>query len=67
MMANGWYESAAYGSAVNLAEGPGDVGGSLGGGNPSTPRTGTRARDTSQSPRVTNDKESDAMGDEVLP
>ena len=29
-MANGWYESAAYGSAVGPAEGSDDVGGSLG-------------------------------------
>ena len=50
-MANGWYENAAYGSALDPAEGSDDVGGSLGRGNPSTPRNGTRARDSSRSPR----------------
>ena len=40
-MANGWYESAACGSAVDPA----------GGGNPSTPRNGTCARDNTRSPR----------------
>ena len=50
-VANGWYENAAYGSAVDPAEGSDVVGGSLGGGNPSTPRMGARARDISRSPR----------------
>ena len=50
-MANGWYEIAAYGSAVEPLEGSDDVCGSLGRGNPSTPRNGTRARDSSRSPR----------------
>ena len=39
----------AFGTAVH----PADVGGSLGGGNPSTPRNGTRARDNFRSPRET--------------
>ena len=50
-MANRWYENAAYGSVVDPVEGSDDVGGSLGRGNPSTPRIGTRARDNSRSPR----------------
>ena len=66
-MANGWCESAACGSAVDPAEGSDGVGGSLGGGTRSTPRIGARARDSSRSPRGEKDKESDKMGDEVLP
>ena len=64
-MANGWYENAAYGSVVDPAEGSDDVGGSLGGGHPSTPRIGAR----SQFPISTGkkDKEGDKMGDDGLP
>ena len=50
MMANGWYENATFGSAVDLAEGSDAVGGSFGRGNPSTPRSLARARDSSRSP-----------------
>ena len=41
-VANGWYEGAAFGSAVDPAEGSDGIGGSFGGGNPSTPRNGAR-------------------------
>ena len=50
-MANGRYEGAAFGSAVDPAEGSDAIGGSFGGGHPSTPRNGARARDSSRSPR----------------
>ena len=58
-MANGWYENAAHGSIVDPAEGSDDVGGSLGRSNPSTPRIGARARDTSRSLQEKKVKESD--------
>ena len=65
--ANGWYESAAFGSAVDPAEGSDAVGGSLVRGNTRTPRNGTRTLDSSRSQRGKRDKENDKMGDEELP
>ena len=50
-MTNWWYEGAAFSSAVDPAEGSDVISGSLGGGNPSTPRNGTRARNSFRSPR----------------
>ena len=58
-MANGWYERSAFGSAVDPFESSDAVGGSFGEGNPSTPRNGTRARDSSRSLREKRDKEND--------
>ena len=66
-MANGWDEGAAHGFVVDPAEVSDDVGGSLGGVNPSTPRNGAHARDSSRSPRRRRDKESNKMGDDGLP
>ena len=65
--ANGWYESAAFGSAVDPGEGSDAVGGSLVRGNTRTPRNGTRTLDSSRSQRGKRDKENDKMGDEELP
>ena len=54
--ASGWYEGATVGPAVDPAPCQEGNGGSFGGGNPSTPRNGLRARDSSRSPRGTRDK-----------
>ena len=48
---SGWYESAAVDSGVDSDRCQDANGGSGGGGNPSTPRNGTHARDSSRSPR----------------
>ena len=49
--ANGWYEGATVDPVVDLARCEDANGGSFGEGNPSTPRSGMRARDSSRSPR----------------
>ena len=49
--ASGWYEGATLGSAVQDANA-----GSFGGGNPSTPRNGLHARDSSRSLRGQRNK-----------
>ena len=48
---NEWYESAVVDPVVDSNRCQDANGGSGGGGNPSTPRNGTHARDSSRSPR----------------
>ena len=66
-MANGWFEIAAYGSAVDLAEGPDDVGGSFGRGIPALQEMGRALVTVPDSWRGEKEKEGDKMGDEELP
>ena len=53
--ANRWYEGATVDPAVDPARCQDANGGSFGGGNPSTPRSGMRVNDSSRSPRGKQD------------
>ena len=54
--ASGWCEGATVGPAVDPARCQDANGGSFGGGNPSTPRNGLHARESSRSPRGQRNK-----------